>query len=55
MTLAVQANLVAHYADQALDTSATDEDRSRAVHWIKDIAANAFTPARIDQWLPGAH
>ena len=51
MTLAVQGNLVAWYAERALDPTASEEDRARAAFWIEDIAANAFTLARIDGWL----
>ncbi len=54
MTLAVQANLVAWYAARALDPAATAEDRARSEHWIRDIAANAFTLDRIDGWLRAA-
>lgn len=51
MTLAVQANLVAFYAARALDPTTSEEDRARSEHWIRDIAANAFTLERIDRWL----
>jgi len=51
MTLAVQANLVAWYAARALDPTSSDEDRARSEHWMRDIAANAFTVERIDRWL----
>lgn len=51
MTLAVQANLVAWYADRALGGTITPEDRARSAHWIEDIAANVFTIDRIDAWL----
>jgi Ser/Thr protein kinase RdoA (MazF antagonist) len=51
MTLASQANLVAWYAERALDPAALEEDRARSAFWIEDIAANAFTLARIDAWL----
>jgi len=54
MTLAVQGNLVAWYAEWALDPTASEEDRARAAFWIEDIAANAFTLARIDGWLAAA-
>ncbi len=51
MTLAVQSNLVAWYADRALGEIVTPEDRARSAHWIEDIAANVFTIDRIDAWL----
>lgn len=51
MCLAFQAELTAWYAERALDPTVSAEDQGRAVHWIGDIAANAFTPARIDAWL----
>ncbi len=54
MTLAFQSNLVAWYAERALDAGATDEDQARSVHWLGDIAAHVFTPARIDAWLAAA-
>lgn len=54
MTLAFQSNLVAWYAERALDASAAGEDRARSVHWLGDIAAHVFTPARIDAWLAAA-
>lgn len=54
MTLAVQANLVAWYAERALDPGSSAEDRARSEHWIADIAANAFTVERIDRWLEAA-
>jgi hypothetical protein len=50
-TLASQAYLVAWYAERALDPAALEEDRARSAFWIEDIAANAFTLARIDAWL----
>ncbi len=55
MTLAFQANLVAWYAERALDPSASAEDRARSEHWVRDIAAHVFTVARIDAWLAAAH
>jgi Ser/Thr protein kinase RdoA (MazF antagonist) len=54
MTLAFQSNLVAWYAERALDPGVADEDRARSVHWFIDIAEHAFTPARIDAWLAAA-
>lgn len=54
MTLAFQANLVEWYATRALDPTIDAEDRARAVHWIGDIAAHAFTVERIDAWLASA-
>lgn len=51
MCLAFQSDLVAWYAARALDQDLGEEDRARSVHWLRDIAANAFTPARIDGWL----
>jgi Ser/Thr protein kinase RdoA (MazF antagonist) len=51
MCLAFQAELVAWYAERAIDPKVSAEDQARAVHWIGDIAANVFTPARIDRWL----
>jgi Ser/Thr protein kinase RdoA (MazF antagonist) len=51
MTLAVQANLAAWYAERALEDQTTAEDRARSAHWIEDIAANVFTLDRIDAWL----
>lgn len=54
MCLAFQSDLVAWYAERALDPKLSDEDRARSVHWLRDIAANVFTPARIDGWLAAA-
>jgi Ser/Thr protein kinase RdoA (MazF antagonist) len=54
MALAFQANLVASYAEKALDPATSEENRARAVHWISDIAAGACTPDRIDAWLAAA-
>ena len=54
MCLAFQSELVAWYAERALDPKLSAEDRARSVHWIGDIAANVFTVARIDAWLTAA-
>jgi Ser/Thr protein kinase RdoA (MazF antagonist) len=54
MTAIVQANLVETYSRQALDPSESDEDQARAAHWIDEIAAQAFTVERVDEWLVGA-
>ncbi len=54
MCLAFQAKLAARYAERAIDPSVSAEDQARAVHWIGDIAANAFTVARIEGWLAAA-
>jgi thiamine kinase-like enzyme len=54
MTAVVQANLVETYARWALDNAAPEDDRALAMHFIGDIAANAFTLARIDGWLEAA-
>ena len=54
MCLAFQAELFAWYAERALDPKVSAEDQARAVHWIGDIAANAFTVQRIDRWLAAA-
>jgi thiamine kinase-like enzyme len=54
MTLAFQGNLVAWYAERALDASTSEEDRARSAFWIEDIAANAFTLPRVDRWLAAA-
>ncbi len=54
MCLAFQAELVAWYAERAIDPKLSEEDRARSVHWIEDIAANVFTPTRIDAWLAAA-
>lgn len=54
MALAFQGNLVELYARNAFDPAAMDEGRARAAHWIGDIAAGAFTTARIDAWLTAA-
>lgn len=54
MCLAFQSELVAWYAERAIDRAVSAEDQARAVHWIGDIAANAFTLARIDGWLAAA-
>lgn len=54
MCLAFQSELVAWYAERAIDPAVSAEDQARAVHWIGDIAANAFTLARIDGWLAAA-
>jgi Ser/Thr protein kinase RdoA (MazF antagonist) len=54
MCLAFQAELVAWYAERALDPKLSEEDRARSVHWLEDIAANVYTPARIDAWLAAA-
>jgi thiamine kinase-like enzyme len=51
LTAVVQANLVATYAQRAIDPSASAEDRARAAHWVADITANAFTVERFDAWL----
>ena len=54
MCLAFQSALVAWYAERALDPTLGEEDRARSVHWLRDIAANVFTPARIEGWLAAA-
>jgi Ser/Thr protein kinase RdoA (MazF antagonist) len=54
MCLAFQAQLTAWYAERAVDPEVSPEEQARAVHWIGDIAANAFTPMRIDGWLAAA-
>jgi aminoglycoside phosphotransferase (APT) family kinase protein len=54
LSASVDANLVATYARRALDAP-DGEDRARAAFWIGDIAANAFTLERIDEWLEAAH
>ena len=54
MCLAFQSELTAWYAERAIDPAVSAEDQARAVHWIGDIAANAFTIARIDGWLAAA-
>ena len=54
MCLAFQAELVARYAERAIDPKVSAEDQARAVHWIGDIAANVFTVSRIEGWLAAA-
>jgi Ser/Thr protein kinase RdoA (MazF antagonist) len=54
MTLAVLTNLVAWYAERALDQEESTENRARSIHWIRDIAANRVTVAHIDRWLAAA-
>ena len=54
MVLVVQAALVRTYAERALDSSFSAEDRARSAHWVEDIAAHVFTMARIDRWLEEA-
>ena len=50
MTFAVQANLIATYARRALEAPDPDDAR-RAAFWVEDIAANAFTLQRAEEWL----
>ena len=54
MTVVVQANLVETYARLALALDSTLADRARCAHWVEDIAAHAFTVARIEAWLAAA-
>jgi Ser/Thr protein kinase RdoA (MazF antagonist) len=54
MVLIVQSALVRTYAERALDSSSTEEDRARSAHWVVDIAEHAFTVERIDRWLEAA-
>lgn len=54
MCLAFQSELVAWYAERAMDPALSDEDRARSVHWIGDIAENVFTVARVEGWLAAA-
>jgi Ser/Thr protein kinase RdoA (MazF antagonist) len=54
MTLAVLGNLVASYAERALDGGQDAEDRARAAHWIDDIAAHDVSVDRIDRLLDAA-
>jgi hypothetical protein len=39
------------WAVQEIFRPGSGEDRGRATFWIEDVAANAFTLARIDGWL----
>ena len=54
MTYAMLGNLVAHYAERALDDAVGDEDRARAAYWISDIAAHGVSLERTDALLLAA-
>jgi Ser/Thr protein kinase RdoA (MazF antagonist) len=54
MAFAFAGNLVASYAEQALDPATTEENRGRAVHWLGAIAASTFLPNFPDAWLEAA-
>ncbi len=54
MAYAMLGNLVAHYAERALDDAVGEEDRARAAYWIGDIAAHGVSLARTDALLLAA-
>ena len=54
MAYAMLGNLVAHYAERALDAAVGDEDRARATYWIRDIAAHGVSLERTDALLRAA-
>jgi Ser/Thr protein kinase RdoA (MazF antagonist) len=54
MTLAVQAHLLAWYAQRALDPEVSEEDRARAAFWAADMCDLLFTVKQVQAWLAAA-